>query len=120
MSYLELLNDTSLWTQIPIFLVWSVGVVIGIILVRRKYGKRAVLFLIGSGCLLLADLGRPFLLALARYAYESGPSLSYHNLATAIALIEGLPVLVLTVAGFTCLAAAFLLAFLKKREAAGP
>ncbi len=118
MSYLSLLNE-HIWTGLPTYLAWAVGVVIGIVLVRRGGGKKAVLFLAGSVLLFLANLGQPFLGALANYTYGRNPSSSYHTLATATALIDTLPVLVLTVGGFVCLAAAFLMVFLKQREAAG-
>jgi hypothetical protein len=119
MSYLSLLPD-NLWTGLPTYLAWAAGVAIGIILVRRGGGKQAVLFLAGSVCLLLVNLGRPFLIALAQYTYQGNPSSTYHTLGTAIALIEGLPVLVFSVAGFVCIAAAFLMVFVKKEAAAGP
>ncbi len=117
MSFLDyLFSDSSLFTHIPLYLAWAAGIVFGFRLVRRVGGKTVWLFLAGCISLLLAALIEPFLSALTFYHIAQNEINSFRHVAFIAGLIRGVPVGILDLAGFGCLVAAFLLAFLRKQE----
>ena len=115
MSLIETIAP-SLLRNIPELIGWGIGIVLGVIMVRRGGARAEKLFLAGCSLMFAVDLINPFIRELIRWwALEQDMS----NLLTAQSMgFASLPMVILSLAGLVCLVWAFWTRFWTKRQGA--
>ena len=103
---MEYLSDVA-YTFIrsaPALLVWLIGIILALVMVRRGGGRVDKLFLAGCILMLLGQIGRPFTREAA--VYLRGPDTTVLDMGR-ISTLLSLPVTLVTLAGIICLVWAF-------------
>ena len=107
---------SSLLRSTPELIVWLVGSILAVLMVRRGGGKAEKLFLSGCALMFAVDLINPLLRELVRW-WMSERDVS--NIATAQTMgLASLPMAILSLAGVICLVWAFWTRFWTRRPEA--
>ena len=102
MDYLDAVG-TALLGNIPLLLVWLVGIVLAVIMLRRGGGRAEKLLLAGCSLMFVVQLVGLFLTGLVPWLVaERGMTR-----ASAAGLTFSLPISILSMAGIVCLILAF-------------
>ena len=96
--------------NIPVIAAWGTGLVLSVMMVRRGGSKAEKLLLTGCCLMLIMELVRPFLIEIVRQLAED------HFSAATFGAIIGIPLSILSLAGFVCLIIAFWLRFRRKKQ----
>jgi len=117
MSLIETIGP-SLLKNIPELLAWGIGIILGVIMVRRGGARAEKLFLAGCSLMFTHRPASPLIVGVVQWlASEQGMSNIYTAQSMGIARL--IPGLLFGLTGFVCLVSAFWIRFRKgRREAA--
>ncbi len=113
MSIIETIGP-SLLKNTPELMAWLLGIVLGVIMVRRGGGKAEKLLLAGCCLMFAVKLASPLLHELVQSLPRDG--MSYAQIASRMSLFAGIPTSILGLAGFICLVWAFWVRFRARRQ----
>ena len=109
MTYFEIVG-TGFLHRLPELVGWLIGLVLAVLMLKRGGGRAEKLFLAGCSLVVFVQLAGPFLSGFVSVMRSEG-----WRLAQAAGFLL-LPLSILSLAGFICLAIAFILKFMKKRR----
>jgi hypothetical protein len=109
MNYFEIIG-LSFIRNIPLLLVWLVGIAFGLQMVRKRGKKAEWLFLTGCILLFVVQFIHPFLIGFTQWLIsEQG-----FSGARIAGLVQSIPLAVLNLSAIVCLVYAFWILFRKK------